>query len=111
PQFFPPFLSVNASQPHDRHSPDPVLSCGGEATCNAFSVKAPSSATVGDLKDLIKTKKTPRFDDVDADELTIWRVSIAIIDDNDELPILLNIVPDSERKKLGPATRLFKVFF
>src|SRR6202012_5301589 len=49
-----------------------------EATSNAFSVKISSDNTVDDLKNLIKAKKTPRFDDVAADELTLWRVSVPI---------------------------------
>ncbi|KAG0264515.1 hypothetical protein DFQ27_001184 [Actinomortierella ambigua] len=32
----------------------------GEATFKAFSIKAPPSGTVDDLKGLIKAKKTPR---------------------------------------------------
>jgi len=31
---------------------------------------------VGDLKDRIKTKKAPRFDDIAADELVLWKVNI-----------------------------------
>ncbi|KAG0085317.1 hypothetical protein BGZ92_009088 [Podila epicladia] len=48
----------------------------GEVKRNAFSIKIPSSDTVDDLKDLIKTKKTNDFSDVDANNLTLWRVSI-----------------------------------
>ncbi|KAG0373735.1 hypothetical protein BGX24_011312 [Mortierella sp. AD032] len=29
-----------------------------------------------ELKDAIKTKKAQEFDDIDADKLTLWRVSI-----------------------------------
>ncbi|KAF9945903.1 hypothetical protein BGZ72_000878 [Mortierella alpina] len=78
----------------------------GEASSNAFPVSITSAETVGDLKKLIKTKKTNAFSDVDADLLNLWRVSIPIIEDSDKVPILLNNVPDKERKKLGPATLL-----
>ncbi|KAF9304398.1 hypothetical protein BG003_001713, partial [Podila horticola] len=79
----------------------------GEPTSNAFPVDIVPTKTIGVLKDFIKTKKAPRFDDVAADELTLWRVSILITDDDDEIPILLNNV-NSDKKKLGPATRLSK---
>ncbi|KAG0080939.1 hypothetical protein BGZ92_000406 [Podila epicladia] len=81
----------------------------GEATSQAFPVEIESTKTIGSLKQCIKTDKTPRFDDVAADELTLWRVSVPITDDNDEIPILLSSVT-SNKKKLGPATRLSKVF-
>ncbi|KAF9274677.1 hypothetical protein BGZ68_000438 [Mortierella alpina] len=80
----------------------------GEPTSHAFPVKTSADDTIGDLKKLIKTEKAPRFDDVAADELTLWRVSIPIPDDDDELPILLGAIND--KKKLGPATRLSKLF-
>ncbi|KAG0346460.1 hypothetical protein BG005_000734 [Podila minutissima] len=47
----------------------------GKAMSNAFSIKVPSIDTVADLKNLIKTEKSPEFDDVAADKLTLWDVS------------------------------------
>ncbi|KAG0060267.1 hypothetical protein BGZ89_012410 [Linnemannia elongata] len=82
----------------------------GEATFQAFSVDIEQTKTVDQLKKVIKTEKSPRFDDVAADELTLWRVSIPIIEEDDELPIILCNVDDKVKKKLGPATRLSKVF-
>ncbi|KAF9376201.1 hypothetical protein CPB97_010991 [Podila verticillata] len=79
----------------------------GEAASNAFPVNIMPSKTIGDLKDLIKTKKAPRFDDVAADELTLWRVSIPD-DDDEDLPISLGSVP--EKKKLKATSKLSKVF-
>ncbi|KAF9203681.1 hypothetical protein BGZ59_001488 [Podila verticillata] len=81
----------------------------GESTSIAFPVKTSSADTVGDLKNLIvKGDQAPAFKDVASKDLTLWRVSIPI--DDDEVPILLNNVPDKDKKKLGPATRLSKVF-
>ncbi|KAF9271241.1 hypothetical protein BGZ74_006306, partial [Mortierella antarctica] len=81
----------------------------GESTSIAFPVKTSSSDTVGDLKNLIVNgDQAPAFKDVASKDLTLWRVSIPINDD--EVPILLNSVPDKDKKKLGPATRLSKVF-
>ncbi|KAF9322475.1 hypothetical protein BG006_002359 [Podila minutissima] len=48
----------------------------GEAISKAFSVKIQSVDTVDDLKDLIKAKKTNNLHDVDANELTLWNVSV-----------------------------------
>ncbi|OAQ23960.1 hypothetical protein K457DRAFT_881817 [Linnemannia elongata AG-77] len=79
----------------------------GEATSNAFSIKIPSNDTVDDLKKLIKAEKTNAFSDIDADQLTLWCVSIPDEDDND-LPVLLDAVP--EKKKLKATTKLSKVF-
>ncbi|KAF9288732.1 hypothetical protein BGZ88_008069 [Linnemannia elongata] len=74
----------------------------GQSTFNAFPVEIESNKTIGDLKDLIKGQKTPRFDDVAANELTLWHVSIAADDDDDDgLPVLLDSVP--ERRNSGIA--------
>ncbi|KAG0273467.1 hypothetical protein BGZ96_004838, partial [Linnemannia gamsii] len=48
----------------------------GEATSQAFPVEIESTKTIGDLKDAIKAKKAPEFDDTAANKLTLWRVSI-----------------------------------
>ncbi|KAF9944228.1 hypothetical protein BGZ70_004893, partial [Mortierella alpina] len=101
----------------------------GEAT--PFSVEVDRTKTVDHLKQLIKAKKTPEFDDFPADKLTLWRVSISddtlarhrvstpndtlsqhqvsVPDDNDdEQPILLDNW--SEKKKLNATAKLSKVF-
>ncbi|KAI8356292.1 hypothetical protein B0O80DRAFT_23919 [Mortierella sp. GBAus27b] len=79
----------------------------GETT--PFSVEVDPTKTVDHLKDAIKAKQSPDFNDIVAKSLTLWRVCIAITDDgDDEVPILLDSL--DERKKLGPATRLSKVF-
>ncbi|KAG0345942.1 hypothetical protein BG005_001023 [Podila minutissima] len=49
----------------------------GETPSSAFPIKIELTETVGHLKDLIKTKKTNDFSDVDADTLTLWRDSLA----------------------------------
>ncbi|KAK3810466.1 MAG: hypothetical protein J3R72DRAFT_480919 [Linnemannia gamsii] len=49
----------------------------GESVSHAFKLKnIPSSDDVDDLKDAIKAKKTVAFSDIDADQLTLLRVSI-----------------------------------
>ncbi|KAK5801605.1 hypothetical protein F5H01DRAFT_283857 [Linnemannia elongata] len=80
----------------------------GQSTFNAFPVEIESNKTIGDLKDLIKGQKTPRFDDVAANELTLWHVSIADDDDDDGLPVLLDSMP--EKKKLKVTHELSDIF-
>ena len=67
----------------------------GEATSNAFSIKIPSSGTVDDLKDLIKTKKVPEFDNIAADKLALWRVSIPVIAAYKHNPVLVSTIDSS----------------
>lgn len=43
----------------------------GEATSRAFSVDIDRTKSVDRLKKLFKSEKTPRFDDVAADELAL----------------------------------------
>ncbi|KAF9307972.1 hypothetical protein BG003_011801 [Podila horticola] len=81
----------------------------GASTFNAFCIKISSNDTVHDLKKLIKTENTNDFSDIDASKLTLWRVSIPITDDDDEIPIMLNNV-NSNKKRLHPAICLLKVF-
>ncbi|KAG0072983.1 hypothetical protein BGZ92_003966 [Podila epicladia] len=52
-----------------------TLFCLVDGESTSFPVKIESTETIGDLKDEIKRKMTPRFDDVAADEervQTIW---------------------------------------
>ncbi|KAG0035316.1 hypothetical protein BGZ81_009812 [Podila clonocystis] len=79
----------------------------GNPTSNAFSIKIPTNDTIHDLKKLIKAEKTNDFSDVDADKLTLWRVSIPIDDDN-EIPIWLDSLTD--KKKLLPRTYISVLF-
>ncbi|KAG0009654.1 hypothetical protein BGZ82_003910, partial [Podila clonocystis] len=76
-------------------------------TSQALSVEIDHTKTVDGLKKLIKTEKAPRFDDVAADELTLWSVSIPD-DGNNDLPISLGSV--LEKRKLKATSKLSKVF-
>ncbi|KAG0007630.1 hypothetical protein BGZ81_004741, partial [Podila clonocystis] len=77
----------------------------GEAT--PFSVEVDRTKTVDHLKNLIVNgDQEPAFRDVAAKDLTLWQVSIP--DDDDDLPILLDSVP--EKKKLKATTKLSKIF-
>ncbi|KAF9536754.1 hypothetical protein EC957_009801 [Mortierella hygrophila] len=82
----------------------------GEPQSNVFSVKAAPADTIDDLKKLIKAQKANQFSDVDADQLTLWRVAIPIIRDKSEIPCVFNNIPKEEKEKLHPADDLSDVF-
>ncbi|KAF9275585.1 hypothetical protein BGZ74_003968, partial [Mortierella antarctica] len=66
----------------------------GEST--PFPVEIESTKTIGDLKDAIKAKKTNEFSDIDADMLTLWKVSIPVVPKKDRKEISLADVPSKE---------------
>ncbi|KAG0271769.1 hypothetical protein BGZ96_005631, partial [Linnemannia gamsii] len=66
----------------------------GEST--SFPVEIEPTKTIGDLKDAIKAKKTNDFSDVDADKLTLWRVSIPLVPKKDRKDISLGDIPSKE---------------
>jgi hypothetical protein len=80
----------------------------GETTSNAFSVEIGSTKTIGDLKKLIKTEKTNDFSDVDADKLTLWRVSIPVVAANKHKPIVLTEI--NSTTELDPTDDVSEIF-
>ncbi|KAG0275215.1 hypothetical protein BGZ96_003876, partial [Linnemannia gamsii] len=62
----------------------------GEST--SFPVGIESTKTIGDLKDEIKAKQSPDFDDIVANKLTLWRVSIPLLPKKDRKCISLSDV-------------------
>ncbi|KAF9083433.1 hypothetical protein BGX29_003150, partial [Mortierella sp. GBA35] len=66
----------------------------GEST--SFPVEIDPTKTIGDLKDAIKAKKAPRFDDVAADELILWRVSIPLVPKKDRKDLSLGDILSKE---------------
>ncbi|GET55412.1 hypothetical protein GLOIN_2v1883277 [Rhizophagus irregularis DAOM 181602=DAOM 197198] len=80
----------------------------GNKTANAFAVDIDSGKLVSHLKDAIKAKKSPEFDNFPADKLKLWKVTIPgdqdnqlknlILEDSDELLAIRKILkyfPDS----------------
>ncbi|CAG8645371.1 6190_t:CDS:1, partial [Paraglomus occultum] len=85
----------------------------GETSDRAFSVDINKTATVGHLKDLIKLKKQNDFRDIDADKLTLFRVSISIDNDIDldELETRMDINDETNGvQKLHPAKKISTAF-
>ncbi|KAF9982961.1 hypothetical protein BGZ65_002328 [Modicella reniformis] len=77
----------------------------------AFSVNIAAESTIGDLKEAIKSKRKTAFKLIDAKELTLWKVSISIMNGDYKQPISLDS-PDifKEKKKLLPKSRISDVF-
>ncbi|KAG0274489.1 hypothetical protein BGZ97_010496, partial [Linnemannia gamsii] len=67
-----------------------TLFCVVDGESTSFPAVIDPTKTVGELKDEIKTKKANAFSEIDADQLTLWKVEIPDDDDDEEIPILLN---------------------
>ncbi|KAF9299704.1 hypothetical protein BGZ74_008748, partial [Mortierella antarctica] len=52
----------------------------GETPSNTFPVEIESTKIIGNLKKLITTEKSPEFDDVAADKLTLWSIPAKAVD-------------------------------
>ena len=68
------------------------LFCVVHPSSSPFSVKLGNDDTVDDLKTAIKLKNPHRIDDIDAAELTLYKVSIP--DDDDLAQTLSNLLLD-----------------
>ncbi|KAG0305521.1 hypothetical protein BGZ98_004001 [Dissophora globulifera] len=79
----------------------------GQPSSRAFSIKATTTDTVDDLKDGIKAKQTPTFNDITANELVLWE---AIVPNNHQKSAI--VIDDLENKTLldEPRTRLSVLF-
>jgi hypothetical protein len=84
------------------------LNCLVDGESTSFPVKIESNETIGELKKAIKTEKAPRFDDVAADELTLWRVSIPVAPKKERKNISLADV--SSKEELDEIDDLSDVF-
>jgi hypothetical protein len=80
---------------------------GDDPTEHAFAVEVAETDTVSKLKELIKSKKSPKFDDIAADELMLWKVNIP----SNELA-MLDPKPDVQTLgvKLSPLSKISKAF-
>ncbi|KAF9306176.1 hypothetical protein BG003_001088 [Podila horticola] len=85
-----------------------TLFCIEDGDSTPFSVDIDPLKTVDHLKVAIKDKKTPRFDDIAADELTLWRVSIPLGPLKDRKQIILGKVESAT--ELDPADDISDFF-
>ncbi|GJJ71714.1 hypothetical protein EMPS_04071 [Entomortierella parvispora] len=87
------------------------LFCLVDTEATPFSVDIDPSKTVHHLKKAIKDEIPKTFDGIEAKDLTLWLVSIPVPnDDNNEVPIYINNLLETDKKKLKATTKLSKVF-
>ncbi|KAG9062193.1 hypothetical protein KI688_006525 [Linnemannia hyalina] len=82
----------------------------GDRTSKSFELATPSTESFGQLRTTIRLSKPIWFKDLEAEDLTLWKVTIPITKDNADTPILLKNVPDSDKDKLGPTDDVIEWF-
>ncbi|KAG0003197.1 hypothetical protein BGZ79_001419 [Entomortierella chlamydospora] len=87
---------------------EPFCLVDGESISNAFSVKVSAADSVDDLKKLIKLDQTPAFDDITANKLTPWSVSIPVVEAKKHDPVILKSIESKD--ELLSTTDLSEVF-
>ncbi|KAG0197232.1 hypothetical protein BGX28_009258 [Mortierella sp. GBA30] len=80
----------------------------GETASTAFPIKISSGDTIGDLKELIRTKMAVQFSDIDANQLTLWKISIPIVAEEKHKVISLDCLVSKD--ELLPSDELPEVF-
>ncbi|KAG0007896.1 hypothetical protein BGZ81_004501, partial [Podila clonocystis] len=89
-----------------------TLFCLVDGESTPFPVEIEPTKTIGALKKDIKEEKAIAFAGVDADMLTLWKVSILVADDDDDedLPILLHSIPKADKKRLKATREIHDIF-
>jgi len=80
-----------------------------EDSTRIFPVEIDHNKNVGALREAIKEKKKPAFDDVTADSLDLWKVSIPI-DEDTNLTAQVKGLRLHEKKSLLPVQPLSGIF-
>ena len=88
-----------------------LLNCWvlGDDSTRIFPVEIDRDKNVGGLKEEIKEKKKPAFDDITADSLDVWNVSIPI-DEDTNLQAQVKNLKVLETKSLLPVLPLSDIF-
>ncbi|KAF9994469.1 hypothetical protein BGZ80_007582 [Entomortierella chlamydospora] len=81
------------------------LFCIIDGDSTAFSVKIEPEDAIDDLKDAIKKKQSPLFDDIRASELILWSVDVA----DEGIPVHLDHV--ESKTQLTKSTKSIKIVF
>ncbi|KAF9102644.1 hypothetical protein BGX29_004353 [Mortierella sp. GBA35] len=82
-----------------------------QTTERAFSVKTDSTDPIGHLKQLIKEARVPQFNDVAADEFTLWKVSVPVVAANSDETVSLDKLYSLEKpQKLLPTVDISDTF-
>ena len=84
----------------------------GEDSSRIFSVEIGRDKNVASLKEAIKEKKKAVFDNVDADSLVVWKVSIPTTDSDGQVDLedKVKAMRLDGRNKLFPLKKLHKIF-
>jgi Crinkler effector protein N-terminal domain len=80
----------------------------GDLVEHVFKIRIDKDSDVADLKNEIKEKMSPKFDDIPANELTLWKVDISY-DDEDAVKQLALKETDVIKKML-PASEIGEYF-
>ncbi|KAF9342944.1 hypothetical protein BGX26_006584, partial [Mortierella sp. AD094] len=62
---------------------------------------------IGAFKELIKIKKSPEFDDIAADKLTLWHVTVPVVAATKHNAVLIKTI---DNKELLPTDELLDIF-
>jgi hypothetical protein len=84
----------------------PLCLVDKESTSRAFPVNIAPTQTVGEFKKFIKKEQVPAFDDITANQLTLWLVSVP--DDDGDSAVTLDAL--HEKRKLFPRTYVSNLF-
>ena len=72
------------------------LCCLVDGESTSFEVDIESTRTINCLKRAIKIEMSPRFDDITANDLTLWKVSVPVAPKKERKEISLADVPSKE---------------
>ncbi|KAF9533329.1 hypothetical protein EC957_002245, partial [Mortierella hygrophila] len=94
------------------NSPSLSLRClvDGDRISKSFELATPSTETFGQFRSTIHLSKPIWFKDLEAEDLTLWKVTIPITKDNTDTPILLKNIPCNYKGKLGPIDDVYEWF-
>ena len=81
-----------------------TLSClvaGENPYDNAFNVKINKTEAVSELKDAIKEKLHPKFENVTANDIKLWKVDISFEEPNEKLKLVDTKINVNIKEELG----------
>src|SRR6266542_3030139 len=95
-----------------------TLSClvaGENPYDNAFNVKVNKTEAVSELRDAIKEKLHPKFENVTANDIKLWKVDISLEKENKKLELVntkinVNIKDELGGEELPPLSKISKHF-
>ena len=76
----------------------------GDDTNRAFSLKVTKDTTIDELKERIKAEKSPKFDNIAADELALRKANVSLDEYDQESD------PESFGEELSPVSEIAEVF-